>query len=283
MPAGRSPVAWYGGKSIIAQRIVDLLPGHTTYVEAFGGGASVLFTKPRSRLEVYNDRHEGLVTFFRVLRDHPEALARALRFTPYSRTEYEHCRDTWASCDDELERARRWYVRSRQAFGCSATVGWGFEVDGAQRGGTRPSSFATAIDNLERFAARLRRVQIEHADWRVCLERYDVAGGVFYLDPPYHPDTRGRDRGNAYDHDLTSSDHVELVERVDDLQASVLLSGYAHPAYDEPLAAAGFERIEISHNTTVSRVLSGRGARTEVIWRRLHANAAMTFDHVGVA
>ena len=53
MSANISPVAWYGGKSRLSTWIVGLLPRHDTYIEAFGGGASVLFRKPPCRLEVY--------------------------------------------------------------------------------------------------------------------------------------------------------------------------------------------------------------------------------------
>ncbi len=107
-----APIAWYGGKARLASRIVDLLPRHATYVEAFSGAASVLFAKARVTLEVYNDIDSGLVTFFRVLRDQPTELARRLRLTPYSREEFIGCRDAWQNTHDDVERARRWYVPS---------------------------------------------------------------------------------------------------------------------------------------------------------------------------
>jgi DNA adenine methylase len=97
---------------------------------------------------------------------------------------------------------------------------------------------------------------------------------VFYLDPPYHPETRGRDRGNGYRHDLDAAGHERLVARVTELNASVLISGYPHPLYESELASAGFERHERRHNSTASRLLSGRGPRTEVVWRRLEPGAA---------
>ena len=274
MSANVSPIAWYGGKSRLSAWIALLLPRHDTYVECFGGGASVLFRKPPARLEVYNDMHRGLVTFFRVLRDRPEELERALRLTPYARAEFDHCRRTWHTAKDDVELARRFYVRTRMAFACSSTTGWGFEVDGGQRGGSRSASFATAVEELSRFAERFRRVQVEQLDWRKCLDRYDRPGTVLYLDPPYHPDARGRDHRNAYQHDLSAGDHEELVATVAELRASVLVSGYPHPLYDTVLAAAGFERHEFSHNSTASRVPAGRGERTEVVWRRLEPGAA---------
>jgi DNA adenine methylase len=276
MSAGPAPTAalfaWYGGKQRLASRIVELLPPHRTYVEAFGGAAAVLCAKRPAVLEVYNDVNAGMVTFFRVLRDRPAELERALRLTPYAREEFGACVRTWKSIEDDLERARRWYVRCRQAFaGSAATVGWGYEVSGVQRGGTRSSSFATSVEQLERFAERFRRVQVDHLDWRAVLSRYDGPGSCFYLDPPYHPATRGERglrRNSAYIDELTTADHEDLVAAAIALKGSVLISGYDHETYT-PLTDAGFERFTFAHNSTASRKLSGRGPRIEVLWRRL--------------
>lgn len=54
----------------------------------------------------------------------------------------------------------------------------------------------------------------------------------------------------------------------------MLISGYRHPLYDRVLAAAGFERFEHAHNSTAARSLDGRGARVEVVWRRLEPGVA---------
>jgi hypothetical protein len=67
-----------------------------------------------------------------------------------------------------------------------------------------------------------------------------------------------------------------LLARAVELKASVLISGYPHPLYDRVLEAAGFERYEHAHNSTAARSLDGRGARTEVLWRRLAPGAADT-------
>lgn len=267
-----TPFAWYGGKTILGPRIVELLPAHDTYVEVFGGAAAVLFAKAPATLEIYNDTDSGLVTFFRVLRDQPAELERALRLTPYSREEFETYRASWQDGADDVERARRWYVRTRQAFGGSTeTVGWAAEITGRQRGGTRSGAFVSSVDVLERFAERFRRVQVDHVDWRRVLDRYDRPGVAFYLDPPYHPETRGRVRG-CYANELTTEDHDDLVARAIALRGSVVISGYDHPSY-APLVAAGFERIEFPHVVTVSHKLEGRGPRLEVVWRRCAAGS----------
>ena len=115
--SARSPFPWFGGKQRLAADIVSLFPAHTVYVEVFGGGASVLLSKPPSTLDVYNDRDDGLVNFFEVLRDQPERLVPLLELTPYARSEWQKARETWATVEDPVERARRWYVVASQSFG----------------------------------------------------------------------------------------------------------------------------------------------------------------------
>jgi DNA adenine methylase len=278
--APKAPISWYGGKAHLADRLAAMLPTHHTYIEAFGGGGSLLFTKPRATLEVYNDVDHGIVTFFRCLREAPEQLARLLRFTPYSREEFVFCRDSWEAVEDDLERARRFYVRMRQAFGCSASKSWGHELNGALAGGTRARSFAATVDELERFAERLRGVQIEQLDWRELLARYDSPGACCYLDPPYHPQTRSRiGRNHGYRFELTEADHDELIATVLTLECSVLLSGYEHHSY-RVLERHGFTRTAIPHHVRTARV--GRRATLEIVWRRVASEHDLTptlFDH----
>ena len=65
----KSPIVWFGGKGNFVKKLLPFIPVHHTYVEAYGGGASLLFAKKPSNVEVYNDMHTVLVHLFRVLRD----------------------------------------------------------------------------------------------------------------------------------------------------------------------------------------------------------------------
>src|SRR6185295_965821 len=96
----------------IAPQIAALLPAHSHYVEPYCGSLSVLLAKPPSDHETLNDLDHALVTFWRVLRERPEELARAAALTPHSRVEYNVSVELDAG--DELELARQVFVKLTQ-------------------------------------------------------------------------------------------------------------------------------------------------------------------------
>lgn len=211
--------------------------------------------------------------------EEPEELEWRLRLTPFSRSEFALCVRTWRDQRDEVERARRWYVRVEQAFaGTPLTTGWGGEILG-RRNGSRARTSLRRLDRLAAIANRLRGVQIEELDWRAVLDRYDHEDAVFYLDPPYIRATRRRPRirgGKDYAHELSDADHAELVDRVLHLRASVLVSGYDHELY-RPLEIAGFERIEFDVLCSSARTRTDASLlpRTEVVWRKVNRDGRL--------
>jgi DNA adenine methylase len=244
-------------------KLLRLIPPHRIYVEVFGGGASLLFAKEPSPVEVYNDIDSDLVNFFRVLRDEEkfQRFYRLVCLTPYSREEYLLCKQTFKDCQDDVERAYRFFVAARMAFsgcaGCSA--GWSHDVTASARGMAQAcSKWLSAVEELPEFHARIMRVQIEHCDFRQIIPAYDTPETFFYCDPPYVPETR-RWR-YAYQHGMTLDDHKDLVNLLLGVRGKVMLSGYWHEVY-EPLERAGWKRIDIP--TTCSAV--GRTRYTKVL------------------
>src|SRR6516165_1827550 len=99
----RPPVKWHGGKFYLCHRIIEQFPEHHTYVEPFGGAATVLLNKPPAVVEVYNDLDQRITRLFRVLRDHGAELQRRLTLTPYSEIEFT---DSEEPTSDDIEQAR---------------------------------------------------------------------------------------------------------------------------------------------------------------------------------
>jgi site-specific DNA-adenine methylase len=67
--AARPVLRYHGGKFRLAPRLIEIFPPHRVYTEVFGGGASVLFHKPRCYSEIYNDLDGEVVNVFLVLQD----------------------------------------------------------------------------------------------------------------------------------------------------------------------------------------------------------------------
>lgn len=263
----RSPIRWFGGKGKLTTKIVPLLPLHHTYVEPFGGGASILFAKEPSPVEIYNDLDSGLVNFFRILRNkkHFIEFQRLITLTPYSREEFDFCRQYWEECDDPIQRAYQWYVVARQSFSGYFGGSWSHTKTISRRNMAQcVSGWLSIVDLLPEIAERLLCVQIEHNDWRVILKAYDGPDTLFYLDPPYVPETR---RAGKYTHELSLEDHSELVEQILVLQGKVVLSGYAHPVY-KPLADANWQRYDIKTKCSVpnAAIIKHRSPRIETVW-----------------
>jgi len=257
-------------------KLLSLFPPHRIYVEPFGGGASLLFAKPPSPVEVYNDADSGLVNLFRVLRDPDKfvELQRLIELTPYSREEYKYCQATWQDCADEVERAHRFYVVARQSMSGWVGMSWSLSVTASNRGMAKScSAWLSAIDRLPQIHQRLMQVQIEHGDFRRIFSTYDTLDTLFYCDPPYISSTR---RSGGYACEMGDNDHRDLVSILLHIAGKAVLSGYDHPIY-EPLTENGWRRLEFKtacHAAVCSRNsgLRGPGAalarqpRTEVVW-----------------
>ncbi|WP_302083119.1 DNA adenine methylase [Salinibaculum rarum] len=174
-----------GGKGDHVDWILDHLPDHRCYVEPFAGSAAVLVNKEPSPSEVINDANGDVTTFFRVLRDQPDALIEWLHRVPYARSLYEDWATTWMDGErpnDDIEHAGRFYVlRQMQMMGKLNSVA------GLKTGAKYPASrtFHNARQQLKQFAERFQEVTIENRDWHDILDNYDTENSIFYCDPPY--------------------------------------------------------------------------------------------------
>lgn len=279
----RSPFPWFGGKGNpkIKNLILSILPPHTGYIEPFGGGASILISKPPCGVEVYNDVDRGVVNFFRVVssRDYFGPFMARVREMPYSRELYEECLRTWPAIHDPIEQAARWYFVIQQSFGGMFGGSWGTSVSSSGRGMAETTSrWRSSFENLPKVHDRMQRVQIECCDWKDALKRFSGPGWLTYCDPPY---VAGARKAGGYAHELKDSDHEALIRALLGYDGAVVLSGYDSPLY-APLAAAGWNKLEVevccsAAGRTRNSGLQGAGKvkekqrRTECLWRNPEA------------
>jgi DNA adenine methylase len=191
----RSFLNYMGGKSRLAREIAGRLAEGTCYVEVFGGAGWVLFARDPAPVEVLNDRDGRLINLYRVVRDAPDKLARALEYLPRSRRLYREFSGAPLP-GDPVEAAAVYYYLVKNAF--SGQPGCGFSA------GKKFAGRYSMRNDFRAWAGRLDKVTIENLDFADCLRRYDGPDTVFYLDPPYV----GTER--YYGRDFTPLDHGRL-------------------------------------------------------------------------
>lgn len=253
----RPPFAYYGGKTRLAARIVPLIPKHRIYIEPFAGSLAVLLSKKPCTHEVVNDLDGDVINFWRQLRERPDELARVCWATPYARDEYAAAAEP---ATDDLERARRWWVRINQSHGrTNTTAGWS---TGFARSGSRAMETQNSARRIEQVAERLRRVTIENRDALDCIRAYDSPEAVIYVDPPYPGEARN---SVGYRHEMPQAEqHRKLAAVLQECQGTVLLSGYRCPLYDDLFA--GWGALELDAIKSNGGREGAIGKTTEVIW-----------------
>lgn len=248
-----SPAAGYiGGKRNLANRIVRIIEqvDHQLYAEPFVGmGGIFLRRRMRPKAEVINDVSGDVATFFRVLQEHYPYLLDMLRFRVSSRAEFERLKALPSERLTDLQRAARFLYLQRLAFG-GKVKGRVFGVDATQ--GARFN-----ITKLEPVLAdihdRLAGVVIEQLNYAVFIDRYDRAGALFYLDPPYW----GCE--TDYGQDVFGREDFErLAAQLAGIKGKFLLSLNDTPGVREVFGAFGIARVETTY--TVAKGAASKAA-----------------------
>jgi len=231
----RIAFGWYGGKFSHLEWLLPMLPSAHHYCEPYSGSAAVLLNREASPVETYNDIDGDVVNFFRVLRDRHEELIRSIALTPFSREEFHLAVNGSMQGVSDLERARRFYIRARQArtgLAQTATLGRWANCKNTSRAGMSGvvSRWLGGVNALQEIAQRLLRVQIENRPAIDVIRLYDDDKTLFYCDPPYMHETRGDKK--AYGFEMTSEQHWELAETLQQCKGLVAISGYRCDAMD---------------------------------------------------
>lgn len=283
MTVAGTPAPWFGGKWEMDWILAHFPPHDTihTYVEPFGGMAGLLLHKRPSPVEVYNDLSSGLVTFWRAVREFPDELARAVEATPTSYEEWYRAgavmRDLKEPVDNDpkaiVETARQFVVMARQSMAGAPGRAYQAVITHSRRG---MASNASAWLNMPEIIAdcgrRFAQVQVEHRPAIFVLRKYDTPRTLFYVDPPYYPETCQvgiyKQGGGC---EMSQGEHAALIRCLRQLEGSVILSGYDNPLYEKWLVDRdGWikhrEVVPCRSAVTPSGSVATRDTRDEILW-----------------
>lgn len=246
-------IPYFGGKNRLAKTIIDRIAPHTCYVEVFAGSAGVLFAKEPSRAEVINDLDKELITFYRVVKHHPEEFHRQFKYCLVARDEFERLKKVAPETLTDIQRAVRYFYLQKNAFGGQvANRHFGTATTGPPK-----MNIFNLEETLTSAWQRLAAVTIECLDFRALLPRYDRPHTFFFMDPPYW-------NLPGYRHDFVEQDFLDLAALLADLKGRFLMTINDTPEIREMF---GRFRIEESHlKYSMSKQAASRSKpRTELL------------------
>ena len=263
-----SPIKYFGGKGGgLGQAVYKQFPSQSqfdTYIEPFGGGASMLFIKEPYGAEIYNDLEENVYSFFKVLSDKKmfEEFKEKCDLALYSKQiRKEFIQELKMDNLSIVDRAYRFFIVNRSSI--NGIGGFSITTNYIRRGMSKSvSDFLSSIDGLRKSHDRMSKVIFESCDGIELIKKYDRHNVFIYADPPYHQNTRTSAR---YKVDMDNETQKRLIDTLLSVkEASVLLSGYDCEEHKR-LEDNGWVRTTIEVNTITGN--RKPKTKTESLWK----------------
>lgn len=172
-----SAFGWIGGKSKLADEIINMIPEHKLYVEVFGGALNILYAKSRTKLEVVNDINSELINLHRTIRNNPRSLQMYMKQLLISREIFDDIKHSRMKPRNNIERAAFYLYMLSQSFGAKQD-NFGMNAKGM-------TSPVNIYRSYMKWSKRLRGVTIENKSFENLITTYDNPDTFFYCDPPY--------------------------------------------------------------------------------------------------
>jgi len=167
-----------GSKFALRNKILPLIPEHTTYVEPFAGSSAIFFWKDKADHSVLNDLDKAVVSGLRLLKTAPTDPAKY----PQPQTLEAVKRQFVKPATTVPEKIVKRMIVTSSGFGGVAV--------------TRPKQiYKTAgisrkVNKIAEAREKLKDVSITSEDYAKVVRANDKPSTFFFLDPPYENSTK---------------------------------------------------------------------------------------------
>lgn len=230
-----------------------MIPEHACYVEPFFGAGWVYFGKEPSKSEVINDIDGELINLFRVIRTHPEELARHTESEFSARERFEEFQESTKGMTDIQRAVRYLYLISYSFGGKGRNYGYGTTKGPKQT--ILPAEMAAAL------SARLRNTYVENCSFEEIIKRYDREHTFFFCDPPYLDTCIDF----SPDQDITfgEAEHEKLAAVLRGIKGKFMVTINDHPFIREIYKGFRMEEVEVGYS--IAKAGEGRRGFGELI------------------
>lgn len=245
----KPPISRMGGKSKLRNKIINMLPSHTTYIELFFGAGWVYFGKDKSKVEVINDIDKELINLFKIIKYHTPEIKRLLEYEFSGRDIFEEYKNATLEHLTDIHRAIRFlYLINNSFAGKGKNFGYGTTKI--------PNQKIFLTEYLNEIKERLNNTYVENLYFEKIIDKYDREESLFFCDPPYF-ETAG------YDYEFTEDDHILLRDKLSNIKGKFILTINDHEKVREWYKYFNIEEVDV--NYSISKEKSGRGKYKELI------------------
>jgi len=273
-----SPIRYFGGKGGMYKEIIKHFPSddtYDTYLEAFGGGGSILFQKsPNTPIEIYNDLEENVYSLFKSISDPLlfKIFKEKCDLTYYSeqlRKEYIQSlrRDSLSIVD----RAYKYFIVNRTSR--NGIGGFSMNLIIRRNMSKSISDMLSTVDNLEPVHQRLSRVIITNKDALKMVDEYNSENVFIYADPPYHHSRRTNVR---YKVDMDNEKQKIFIDKIINSKSKILLSGYNNDEYERLLENNNWIRVDFDVHTVDGK--ERPKTKVESLWKNYQLTNKNLFE-----
>lgn len=248
------PIKFHGGKHYMARHLHQIASpckfhptacptGWLHRVIPFAGGLGEFWSWDHEGVsEVINDLDRHLTCFWRVLQHDQwfSEFVRRAQAIPFSAIEFAEADDDTPD-QSVVDRALNFFIRVRQSMAGRMDSFAPLSRNRTRRGmNEQASAWLTAVEGLPQVHERLKSVVILNDDALKVIKQQDGPHTLFYLDPPYLPDTRTSP--DVYAHEMSRFQHARLLVVLSLLKGLFMLSGYDNELYQLAERKYGWRR-----------------------------------------
>ena len=214
----KTPIAYYGGKVLMLDKILPMIPPHIVYVEPFCGGAAVFFAKEPSKYETINDVNGLITNFYWQLKTNFYELQKLIFATLHSEVCMKRAGTILKDENFKDPMLKAW------AFWANSSMGWGHSLYktffSPKKRNENRITFNRVVSFTKELSNRLRHCEILQKDALNIIKFKDNKNTFFYLDPPYVGANQGHYAGYSED------DFRKLLDALGKIKGKFLLSSY---------------------------------------------------------
>lgn len=240
---------WYGGKIRVVTEITSLIPQHiTSWYEACAGSGAVTLNKARHSIEVLNDLDREIVNLFTIMADRKDGanLLDRLLTIKHSKAEFicaKRAQQNNYKGIDRFRMAELTYILITQSFNAERI---------SYANGIKQCDYRFSMEkNLPWVYKRLKGVFVKNIDAIDLVNNVRNNRNAFvFLDVPYLHTLRAKNSINVYGYEMSTNEHIRMLEVIRDAKCCIMLCGYRHKEinglYDRYLLPNGWKHYKLA-------------------------------------